>query len=160
VLDKTGTLTLGNPEVTDIRPCLGITGEQVLETAASAERFSEHPLAKSILKRANEMSLAVKEPEGFNYIPGKGIICSVQGREIVVGTAALLAERGVNPTGLASSSDSSSDIFVARAGQPLGAIRVADVLRSEAVSAVRAIRQMGIRTELLTGDAAAIAHAV
>jgi P-type Cu+ transporter len=160
VLDKTGTLTLGNPEVTDICPCAGMTAEHVLQTAASAERFSEHPLGRSIIKRANELSLPTTEPEAFEYVPGKGIACSIDGEQVIVGSAGLLAEHGVSHSTFANSSDSSSDIFVARGGQTLGVIRVADILRSEAVGAVRAIRQMGIRTELLTGDTAAIAHVV
>jgi heavy metal translocating P-type ATPase len=160
VLDKTGTLTLGNPEVTEVRPCPGVIPEDVLEAAASAERFSEHPLGRAILKTAKEGSIPIGEPKEFKYVPGKGIVCSLQGEEVVVGTAALLVERGVNHAGFESSSNSASEILVARRGKPLGVIRVADVLRLEAVSAVRAIRQMGIRTELLTGDAAAIAHAV
>ena len=160
VLDKTGTLTLGNPEVTEVRPCPGVTPGEVLEAAASAERFSEHPLGRAILKTAKERSIPIAEPEEFKYVPGKGIVCSLRGEEVVVGSAALLAGQGVNHAGFESGSNSASEILVARGGKPLGAIRVADVLRSEAVSAVRAIRQMGIRTELLTGDAAAIAQAV
>jgi len=160
VLDKTGTLTLGNPEVTEVHTCPGVRPEKVLEAAASAERLSAHPLGRAILKKAKEMSIPIGEPEGFHYLPGKGIVCHVHGEEVVVGTAPLLIERDVNPARFESSSDSASEILVAGGGQPLGVIRVADVLRSEAVSAVRAIRQMGIRTELLTGDAAAIARAV
>jgi heavy metal translocating P-type ATPase len=159
VLDKTGTLTLGNPEVTDVTTCPGVTPEQVLEAAASAERFSEHPLGRAILKRAQAMSIAITEPEEFKYVPGRGIVCSVHGEEVVVGSAVLLAEKGVNHAKLGGSA-STSDILIARGGRLLGAICVADVLRSEAAAAVRALRQTGIRTELLTGDAAAIAHAV
>jgi Cd2+/Zn2+-exporting ATPase/Cu+-exporting ATPase len=160
VLDKTGTLTLGTPEVTEILPCPQVTSEDVLETAASAELFSEHPVGKSILRKAKALSIPMTPPEGFTYIPGKGIVCSVRGEEVVVGSSALLSERRVSQNEPATSSGSSSDIFVARGGRILGAIRLADVLRSEAVRAVRVIRRMGIRTELLTGDAQAVARAV
>src|ERR1700756_2084180 len=72
VLDKTGTLTLGNPKVADVHPCPGITTEAVVEAAAIAERPSEHPLAKAILEKAGELSLRVTEPDHFEYVPGKG----------------------------------------------------------------------------------------
>ena len=160
ILDKTGTLTLGTPEVTKVLPSPQVTPADLLETAASAELFSEHPVGRSILRKARELSIPMIEPEGFTYLPGKGIVCSVRHEEVVLGSAALLDERGVKDRQIESRSDSDSDIFVARGGRLLGAIRVADVLRSEAVAAVRAIRQMGIRTELLTGDATSVARAV
>ncbi|HLY61485.1 MAG TPA: cation-translocating P-type ATPase [Terriglobia bacterium] len=160
VLEKTGTLTLGNPEVTDVRACPGIKREDVLAAAASAERFSEHPLAKAILKSARDASISISEPKDFNYSPGKGIVCSVDNEEVVVGSGILLAERSISHGELETDSNSTSEIYVGRAGRLLGSIRVADVLRSEAVSAVRTLREMGIRTEMLTGDADAIARTV
>ena len=128
VLDKTGTLTLGNPEVTEVHTCPGVKPEQVLEAAASAERLSEHPLGRAILKRAKEMSIPISEPEGFHYLPGRGIVCRVQGEEVIVGTASVFVERGVNRAWFETSSDSASEILVARGGEPVGVIRVADVL--------------------------------
>ena len=86
VLDKTGTLTLGTPEVTAIYPAPGVNANEVLEAAAIAEGPSEHPLARAILKRARESGLGIIEPETFSYTPGKGLICSSSGDEIVVGT--------------------------------------------------------------------------
>ena len=160
VLDKTGTLTLGNPEVTGIRACTGVTPEQVVEAAAIAERPSEHPLARAILKQAAALSLSVIEPEGFQYTPGKGIVASAGGEEIVVGSRALLEERGLDVGGLAASAGPASEVLVARGGRLLGALQIADILRPEAVEAVAALRQMGLRTVLMTGDAAAIATAV
>ena len=159
VLDKTGTLTLGNPEVTAIYPAAGVKADDVLEAAAIAERPSEHPLAKAILKRAAENKFSVIEPEKFNYIPGKGLVCSINGDEIVVGNKALFAERHLELNGFADG-DHSSDILVARKGVLLGTLQIADVLRPEAVEATKALRQMGIRTILLTGDAKSIAETV
>jgi Cd2+/Zn2+-exporting ATPase/Cu+-exporting ATPase len=159
VLDKTGTLTLGNPEITAIHPAPGVNANDVLEAAAIAERRSEHPLAKAILKKAAENRLSVIEPEKFNYIPGKGLICSINGDEIVVGNKALFTERKLELNGFAEG-DQSSDILVARKGHLLGTLQIADVLRPEALAATKALRQMGIRTILLTGDAKSVAETV
>ncbi len=160
VLDKTGTLTLGAPEVTDVRPVEGVTQRAVIEAAAIAERPSEHPLGKAILKKAAEATLPVIEPERFEYLPGRGIVCSVGREEIVVGNRILLRERGIIVNPPAIDADQSSEILVARGGRMLGMLRTADVLRPEAKRAVLALRQMGIRTVLLTGDAETIAGAV
>jgi heavy metal translocating P-type ATPase len=159
VLDKTGTLTLGNPEVTAIYPAAGVNAEDVLEAAAIAERPSEHPLAKAILKKATENKFSVIEPEKFDYIPGKGLVCSINGDEIVVGNKALFTERRLELNGFADG-DHSADILIARKGQLLGTLQIADVLRPEAIEATKALRQMGIRTILLTGDAKSIAETV
>jgi Cd2+/Zn2+-exporting ATPase/Cu+-exporting ATPase len=93
VLDKTGTLTLGNPEVTGVHPWADATPEGVVRAAAVAETRSEHPLAKAVLRKAAAMSLPVAEPERFEYVPGKGIACSLDGERIVVGSRAFLQER-------------------------------------------------------------------
>lgn len=159
-LDKTGTLTFGNPEVTNVYPCNGATAETVLEAAAIAERSSEHVLGKAILKKTSEMSLSIAEPERFEYIPGKGVICSLNGEEIIVGNRALLVEKHFDIDEITTTSSSTSEVLVARNGRFLGAIQISDVLRPEAVEAVSRLREMGIRTLLLTGDARAIAHAV
>jgi Cd2+/Zn2+-exporting ATPase/Cu+-exporting ATPase len=159
VLDKTGTLTLGNPEVTGIHPVPGIDARELLGAAAIAERPSEHPLAKAILKKAAANGLSVIEPEKFSYIPGKGLVCSINGDEIVVGSRALLADRQLELNGFADG-DHSSDIFVARSGRFLGTLQVADVLRPEAIAATKTLHEMGIRTILLTGDAKSIAAKV
>lgn len=160
VLDKTGTLTHGNPEITGIGPAHGVSKERVLEAAAIAERPSEHPLAKAILNKAGENRLSVVEPERFNYIPGKGLICMINGEEIAVGNRALFADRNLDVSGFAATSDHSSEILVARGGKFLGALRVADVLRPQSVEAVAELRRMGLRTILLTGDAEGIAREV
>jgi Cd2+/Zn2+-exporting ATPase/Cu+-exporting ATPase len=159
VLDKTGTLTLGNPEIIQIRPAAGVKPEEVLEAAAIAERPSEHPLAKAILKRAAASGLDVIEPEKFHYIPGKGLICAINGDEIVVGNNALFAERKLDLNGFADG-EQSSHILVARRGRLLGTLEIADILRPESAEATRALQQMGIRTILLTGDARSIAERV
>jgi Cd2+/Zn2+-exporting ATPase/Cu+-exporting ATPase len=159
VLDKTGTLTLGNPEVVSIHPSAGIERQQLLHVAASAERYSEHPLARAIMAAANGAALGLVDPEQFSYTPGKGISCRVDAAETVVGTRAFLLEHGVQAAP-ASEQESSTEILVAQGGVPLGSLRIADVLRPEAVEAVRALREMSIRTVLLTGDAGPIGRAI
>jgi len=160
VLDKTGTLTLGSPRVSSVTPCPNVAAESVVEAAAVAERPSEHSLAKAILQKAAEMSLRIGEPEWFDYIPGKGISCSLDGERIVVGSRTFLQERRFDLSSLVSDPIRSSEVLVGRNGRLLGSLHIEDALRPEAVQAIAALRRMGLRTVLLTGDAAAIAHAV
>jgi Cd2+/Zn2+-exporting ATPase/Cu+-exporting ATPase len=160
VLDKTGTLTVGNPRVTEVVPCPGCTVVALIEAAASAERSSEHPLARAILDTAREMEVAATEPERFSYTPGKGLACAVGGEEVLVGSRAFLAERHVDLGPLPPGTDPATEVLVGRGGRALGALRIADLVRPEAAAAVAGLRRLGLRTVLLTGDAAAIAHAV
>ncbi|REJ65684.1 MAG: cadmium-translocating P-type ATPase [Planctomycetota bacterium] len=160
VLDKTGTLTLGNPTVTDVRPRNGVPVQRVVETAAIAERPSEHPLGKAILQKAASMSLTVAEPEQFHYLPGKGITCAAGGERIVVGNRAFLEEQHLELGTFESGSNHSSEVLVARNNRLLGSLNIEDTLRPEAVEAVTAMRNMGLRTILLTGDVATIANDV
>lgn len=143
-----------------MRPIGGVTPRAVIEAAAIAERPSEHPLGKAILKKAAEAALSVIEPERFEYLPGKGVICSVGGEEIVVGNRSLLHERDIIVNPCVIDADQSSEVLVARGGRLLGVLLIADVLRPEAKHAVFALRQMGILTILLTGDVDTIASAV
>ncbi len=160
VLDKTGTLTYGRPAVVAIHAVAGATAEEVLAAAAIAERPSEHPVGKAVLGKAAETALAVVEPEWFASVPGKGVVCTVGGAEIVVGSQTFLAERNVDVTPCAFGAVQGSEVHVARRGRVLGHLHVADVLRPEAEDAVAGLRRMGLRTILLTGDAEAVAGAV
>ena len=156
VLDKTGTLTLGEPQVVGVHPADGVTASQLLEAAAIAELPSEHPLGRAVLARAKAESLEPRDPDHFSYTPGKGIVCSLEGETIVVGNRTLLEREGVPmPEG-----DVVSTVLVARGGRWLGALEVADVVRPEAAAAMAEIRRMGMRSLLLTGDAASIAKEV
>jgi Cd2+/Zn2+-exporting ATPase/Cu+-exporting ATPase len=160
LLDKTGTLTLGNPEVTGVNPCPGVTPEEVVEAAAVAEARSEHPLARAVLRKAAEMSHSVAEPERFEYVPGRGIACSLDGEQIIVGNRGFLQERQVELPTATSATGSASEMFVGRNGRLVGSLHIEDALRPEAAQAVAALRTMGLRTVLLTGDTQAIAQAV
>ncbi|MFN3830477.1 MAG: heavy metal translocating P-type ATPase, partial [Tepidimonas ignava] len=159
VFDKTGTLTTGEPVVTAIRPAPGVGEDELLEAAASAELRSEHPLARAVVREAERRGLVLQEPETFTYTVARGITARVQGRVVLVGNARLLREAGIvipdeeaSPVG--------SDIRVALAGRYLGTVVVADALRPEARAAMAALRALGVRTILLTGDTRAVGAAV
>lgn len=166
VLDKTGTLTLGVPQVTAITTANGATEEDVLQTAAIAEQHSEHPLGEAIVRRARERKLALREYSDLRYYPGKGLVCLDAGTEIVVGTRALLEEHGValpaetqgEDAGRAESSR--TVVWVARGSRVLGTLTLADQLRVEAKQAVADLHRRGYRTLLLTGDADSAAKSV
>ncbi|HYL30658.1 MAG TPA: cation-translocating P-type ATPase [Gemmatimonadales bacterium] len=161
VLDKTGTVTFGTPSVRAVVPAAETSEEEVIRAAALAERRSEHPLAKAILARAEQLGLPPQEPERFTYTPGRGVVAELAGERFLVGNEALLAEQGVSLSALPEwRSDGASPVFVARGTRLLGVIQVADALRSEATAAVGALRAMGIRTILLSGDVRAVAEAV
>ncbi len=161
VLDKTGTVTLGTPSVRAVLPANGASEEDLVRAAAVAERRSEHPLGKAVLGLATERGLPHVEPERFSYVPGKGVIAELGGERLLAGSAALLADHGLSPSSVTRpTSDGASPIFVARGDRLLGVIEVADAIRAESVEAVRALRAMGIRTMLLTGDARRVAYAV
>jgi Cd2+/Zn2+-exporting ATPase/Cu+-exporting ATPase len=159
VLDKTGTLTLGRPEIFEVRVYDNADSKDVMRIAATAERFSEHPLAKAIVKRASDWSLPLGEPAGFQYSPGKGVVCQVENQRTLIGSRALLAQEGVRVPEAASASQGFSEVMVATGGRALGAIRIADVLRSEASAAVTEMRNLGLSILLLTGDRKEIADA-
>jgi heavy metal translocating P-type ATPase len=156
VLDKTGTLTLGAPQIVGVHPAHGIAAAQLLEAAAIAELPSEHPLGRAILGRAKADGIKPPNPDRFSYTPGKGIVCSCEGEAIVVGNRALLEREGVKLPDV----DAASTVLVARGGRFMGALAVADVVRPEAAAAIAEIRGMGMRTLLLTGDATSIAQEV
>jgi heavy metal translocating P-type ATPase len=156
VLDKTGTLTLGDPQIVALHPTDGVSAGQLLEAAAIAEVPSEHPLGKAVLARAKADGITPADPDRFSYTPGNGIVCILAGETIVVGNRALLERERIEVPKV----DSASTVLVARAGRFLGALEVADVVRPEAAQAIAEIRRMGMRTILLTGDAVSIAMEV
>jgi len=159
LLDKTGTLTFGTPEVLNVRPADGISGENLLKTAATAESRSEHPVAKAILRKATNLGIVYKDAEEFSYSPGKGITAICEGEEVLVGNEQFLSEQGV-AVSTVSGDEINSQIFVARGGNLLGTLVVADMLRPEAKAAVQSLKSMGLKTVLLTGDAKKIAEHV
>jgi Cd2+/Zn2+-exporting ATPase/Cu+-exporting ATPase len=162
VLDKTGTLTFGTPQIQEVVSRDGFAVHDIIAAASIAEHRSEHPLAKAIVARAAELNVLVAEPDTFSYTPGRGVRVSYREEEILVGSRAFLMDRGIKrvlPVD-GDGSGSSTEVYVARAGQVLGSIRIADVLRPEAKNAVAAMRQMGLKTVLLSGDMQAVTTSV
>jgi heavy metal translocating P-type ATPase len=162
LLDKTGTLTFGTPQIREVVSANGFGEQQIIAAASIAERKSEHPLAKAVVARATELAIPPVDPDEFSYTPGRGVRVMYRGEEIVVGSLALLVEEGMT-RGLPADShsqDGASEVYVARAGQVLGSIRIADVLRPEAKNAIAAMRQMGLKTVLLSGDTQAATSSV
>jgi heavy metal translocating P-type ATPase len=163
VLDKTGTLTMGIPEVTDIRAVDGASARDVLESAAVAEQHSEHPLGEAVVRKAHMEQLSIREYSDLQYIPGKGLICFDNGSKIVVGTSTLLEENGIrfDPASLENKVKAGeTSVFVGRDSRLLGLLTIADRLRDEAIHAVAELKQKGYRTVLLTGDSSETASAI
>jgi heavy metal translocating P-type ATPase len=162
LLDKTGTLTFGTPQIREVISADGFTERQILAAASIGERKSEHPLAKAILTRAVELAIPAAEPDEFSYTPGKGIRVAYKSEEILVGSRALLTEHGVNNILPAhgNGKGGATEVYVARGGQMLGVMRIADVLRPEAKAAVAAMREMGVKTILLSGDTQGVTTSV
>jgi Cd2+/Zn2+-exporting ATPase/Cu+-exporting ATPase len=167
VMDKTGTLTVGRPEVTDVICGAGETDDRVLGLAASVERRSEHPLAAGIAREAERRQLTLGDPEAFEVEPGAGVRGSVDGERIACGTEAFMARAGVTVTDDVRrqaerfAAGGKSVVLVARGGRLAGLIALADTLRPEAPAALEALRRLGVRhLRLLTGDRRAVAAGV
>ncbi|MGH7717027.1 MAG: heavy metal translocating P-type ATPase, partial [Vulcanimicrobiaceae bacterium] len=159
IFDKTGTVTYGAPEVHSVLPAVGVTAQTLLSMAAIAELRSEHPLGTAIVGHAQSLGIETAEPETFTYTPGRGIHAIFKGQPILVGNAAFLREAG--PEASSESSDvAATVVHVAYGSEYLGAISIADALRSEAATAIAALNAMSIRTVLLTGDIQRVATEV
>lgn len=150
-LDKTGTLTFGIPQVTEIRAAESVSEAALLEAAASAERSSEHPIGRAIVRFAEERKIPVSEPDHFEYRIGRGVVATLHGEKVAIGNRALLDELGtVVPR--SSATPEGTEILVARGGRYLGSILVTDQLRPGAEQAIKSLRNMKIKVALLTGD--------
>ena len=159
LLDKTGTLTYGTPEVMEIRPADGVSQGYLLESATIAECQSEHPVAKAIMTKAFKMSIRVRHPDKFDYTPGRGIVAEFEGEEIAVGNWMHLRDERIQGAD-AMQGTSDGAVLVTRGGHLLGSIHVADLLRPEAKAAIQSLKSMGLKTILLTGDSMIVAQAV
>ena len=166
VLDKTGTITRGEPVVTDIMAAPGYRDAEVIGLAAAAERGSEHPLGEAILAKAREEGLSLDEPESFSAIPGHGIEAVVSGRKILLGNRTLMEQRGVPSGGLEEKAEHLADegktpMWLAVDGEAAGLIAVVDTPKEYSRAAVEALQRQGLEVIMLTGDhertAAAIA---
>ena len=164
VLDKTGTLTLGVPEVAGIQGATHTAEETVLQNAAIAEQHSEHPLGEAIMRAAKSRNLPLRQYSDLRYVPGKGLSCRDDASTITVGTAAFLEQNGIKTdsaqTRLQPLKPGESLVYVGRDKTFLGTISLADRLRDEAIQAIAELKAQGYRTLLLTGDGASIASAI
>ncbi len=153
LIDKTGTLTLGRPQITDMHPFGDLSESELLSLAATAERFSEHPLAGALRQAAQEHKVVLFELQDFTAIPGRGVQARVNDRIITVGNRRMIGQAEDDPLAAALEAQGKTLLFVARDGVPIGLLAAADTLRSEVPSAISAIRELGVKhIELLTGD--------
>jgi Cu+-exporting ATPase len=165
VLDKTGTLTIGRPAVTDVVAAPGEAPEAVLALAAAVEQGSEHPIAEAVIVRAKAQGLALPPVSGFRALPGRGIAAAVAGGSVLLGNRGLMEAQGVDVAPLAAravelAGEGQTIVYLALAGRLLGLLAVADSLRQEARSAVEGMRALGLRVAMLTGDNRATATAM
>ena len=165
LLDKTGTVTMGQPRVTDILCASGVTEEELLCVAASAEKPSEHPLAHAIVEESQARHIPLCPVSGFRSVPGGGIQATLSGEAVLAGNAGYLAQNGVSLAAMEADAhrlaeDGKTPLFFAESGHLLGCIAVADVVKPDSAKAIAALRRMGRRVVLLTGDNQRTANAI
>ena len=165
VFDKTGTLTKGKPSVTDVLPVSGSDSREILTLAAAAEKGSEHPIGKAIVARATESGLSVPDPSAFEAVPGQGIRAKVDGHNVLLGNRALISSTAIKVEAAEESlrklqGDGKTAMILAVDGKLAGIIAVADTLKDNSVSAVKALKKMGVKVVMLTGDNSRTAQAI
>ena len=164
-LDKTGTITRGEPKVTDILPCGGVGEEELLRAAYALERKSEHPLSRAILERAEEWSISADEVTDFQALPGNGLVGQWNGATLSGGNLTFISTRAEIPDEIKIKAEQLAEqgktpLFFSRDGVLLGIIAVADVIKEDSVQAVKEMRNMGIHVVMLTGDNERTARAI
>ena len=164
-LDKTGTITSGEPKVTDILPAEGLTEEALLSMACSLEKKSEHPLARAILTLAEERKISGKEVSGFQALPGNGLLAELEGQKLLGGNYKFISSRISVPEEMKSRSqelaeEGKTPLFFAEGDRLAGIIAVADVIKEDSPQAVKELQNMGIHVVMLTGDNERTARAI
>lgn len=164
-LDKTGTITSGEPKVTDMIPAEGITEEELLREACGLEKKSEHPLAKAILLKAQNMGLEGGEVTDFQAVVGNGLTGVMEGRRLAGGNHGFISSRAAVPQEMKAQSERLAEegktpLFFSRDGQLTGIIAVADVIKEDSPQAVKELKAMGIHVVMLTGDNEKTARAI
>lgn len=160
LIDKTGTITMGHPQITDVVPLSGVSEEEVLTYAASVERDSEHPLAEAVQHLAKERNVPLTIPQHFEAIPGKGVRARLLGTTITVGNASLLQEHAPLQIAQTLEHQGKTLLYVERNGQLIGLLAASDTIRGEVPAALARLRTLGVKhIELLTGDTQASAAA-
>jgi P-type Cu2+ transporter len=157
VLDKTGTLTKGEPQVVAVVTADGVDKNELLRLAAAVERESEHPLAEAIVRAANERALELPRAQAFEAIAGQGVIATVEGSRLAIGNTRLLEREHVTLDGLSADAaelagEGRTVVRIARDGQAIGIVAIADAPRETAAAAIAALKELGIRPVMLTGD--------
>ena len=165
VLDKTGTITKGEPALTDIVPVGAASEEELVRLVASAERSSEHPLGEAIVGGARDRGVSLVEPSEFDSVTGQGIEARVEDRAVLIGTRQLLTERGIDTSGLEPlaarlAEQGKTAVHIAIDGAPAGVVAVADTIKEDSPRAVRALRDLGLEVVMITGDNRRTAEAV
>ena len=165
VLDKTGTITSGEPKVTDIIPCEGFLEKELLTLANTLEQKSEHPLAKAILEKAEEMQLTAEEVTEFKVLPGNGLTAQKEGKELAGGNYEFISTKCTVPSNVKVKADKlasagKTPLYFAEDGKLAGIIAVADVIKEDSPQAIAELKNMGIRVIMLTGDNARTAQAI
>ena len=165
VLDKTGTITVGKPSLTDLLPLSDFYRSDLLQLIASAEQHSEHPLAQAILEAAEEEGLDLLSVSHFEAIVGRGLLAQVEGRQLLVGNESLMEEKNIDSSAfqeqlLELSQEGKTAMFVAIDGQLAGIIAVADEMKSSSLKAVQELQSMGLKVIMLTGDREETAKAI
>ena len=164
-LDKTGTITKGEPRVTDVLPADGLTESALLALAAALERRSEHPLARAVMLRAEEDKLSVSEVSDFRALPGNGLTATLNDEELLGGSLSFISTKADMPQALrdkaeALAEEGKTPLLFARGGKLAGVIAVADVIKEDSPAAIAALRNMGIHVVMLTGDNEKTARAI
>ena len=165
VLDKTGTITTGQPEITDLLPADGVSEDELLRFAAALESKSEHPLSRAILNGFASHGGECPEAENFAAVPGRGLTAKIEGYTVCGGNADFIREKASLPESItqraaALADEGKTPLYFSRNNELLGVIAVADVMKSDAAEAIRELKGMGLRVVMLTGDNARTAAAI
>ncbi len=165
VLDKTGTITTGQPEITDLLPADGVSEDELLRFAAALESKSEHPLSRAILNGFAFRGGECPEAEDFAAVPGRGLTAKIEGYTVCGGNADFIREKAALPESItqraaALADEGKTPLYFSRNSELLGAIAVADVMKSDAAEAIRELKGMGLRVVMLTGDNTRTAAAI
>ncbi len=165
ILDKTGTITKGQPSLTDVVPVDNVAEDELLRLVASAERSSEHPLGQAIIQGAKDRGLELAEPSEFQSITGKGIQVTIDGRQVLVGNRRLLEDAGIETSALEQhaerlATEGKTPMFAAVDGSPAGVVAVADTVKEDSAAVVATLRRLGIEVVMITGDNRRTAEAI
>jgi Cu+-exporting ATPase len=165
ILDKTGTITEGQPSLTDVVPINGFNEEEVLAWSASVERASEHPLGEAIIRGSEERNISLFDPQNFNAVPGHGVQAEVDGRKVLLGNIKMMRDNNIDAGNLQDQSitladDGKTPMFVAIDGKAAGIVAVADTVKADSKEAIAKLKKMGLEVVMITGDNKRTADAI